>query len=144
MTDTVIWLHEKALGLTHPVMQDAHKAAKIIHIWDDGYYRAQGYSLKRLVFIYETLCALKIDIIHGDSLAVFRALSPQKIIVPYTVASGITTLYHQLAGEFDCRLIKDVPFAQIAPEDKFRRFFKYWQKAKATAFLRDAGAGDVA
>ena len=126
MADTVIWLHEKALGRTHPVMQDAHKitnkTTKIIHIWDDGYYRAQGYSLKRLVFIYETLCDLEIDIIHGDSLAVFRRLSPQKIIVPYTVASGISALYHQLAGEFDCRLIKDVPFAQIAPEDKFRVF----------------------
>ena len=134
MTDTVIWLHEKALGRTHPVMQDAHKATKIIHIWDDGYYRAQGYSLKRLVFIYETLCALKIDIIHGDSLAVFRALSPQKIIVPYTVASGITMLYHQLAGEFDCRLIKDVPFAQIAPDDKFKGFSNIGKKPRQRRF----------
>ena len=55
-----IWLHEDMLSTAHPVFEQAdfkNEKPLSFFIWDQEYFKAQNYSLKRLVFLYETLCA---------------------------------------------------------------------------------------
>ena len=57
MAEKILLLHEKALRYRFDLGQTSNDF-RAIHIWDDAYYRMQGYSFKRLVFIYETLLEL--------------------------------------------------------------------------------------
>ena len=66
MAEKILLLHEKALRYRFDFDQTSNDF-KAIHIWDDAYYRMQRYSFKRLVFIYETLLELPLEIIHGNT-----------------------------------------------------------------------------
>ncbi len=112
---------------------------RAVHIWDPAYYAARGYTLKRLVFIYETLCDLPVEIIKGDTLAQLANLGAQKICVPDTADIGINLLCTAISERLDVERQKAPGFAAISDEYDFKRFFKYWHKAKKTAFLKHGG-----
>jgi len=50
---TLIWVHEDAITLDHPVSQAAGPHAQAIFIWDTEEHDRRNYSAKRRVFIYE-------------------------------------------------------------------------------------------
>ena len=135
MIKEILWLHEKALNHDYIAR---YAQARIIHIWDNAYYQQRQYSLKRLVFIYETLCAIpNIEIIHGDTHDIMLSLKNHKIIIPYSADSIIKKQCHDIAKIADINIIKPNDFVQIGDGYEFTRFFKYWNKAKKTAFLID-------
>lgn len=134
MVDSILWLHEKALKNWHDEIDILDDNIRIIYIWDDGYYQRKGYSLKRLVFIYETLCAMKVDIIKGDTITIFQSLSANKIYIPYSADSEIKKLSDNISKITDIEIIKEVDFVNMANDISLKRFFQYWNKAKKSAF----------
>jgi hypothetical protein len=135
----LILLHEEALRMTHPVFQAAPAEAKALFIWDDAYFRKANYSLKRLVFIYETLCELPIDIIHGSTTAIVQELSPSALYMPATNNPLIVEIIHDLNSVAPVHTIEDEAFVVFKKPVQFRRFFQYWNKAEKTAFLTNGG-----
>ena len=135
MNKQLIWLHEKALGHSHPILQNINPKTKIVHVWDKMYYRQRSYSLKRLVFIYENLCELPVEIIMGNTIEVLRSYEPDNIIVPHTADTVIQGLCDELSGHVNLEFIEEKKFAPMDKGYKFKRFFKYWKEAKKTAFL---------
>ena len=135
MNKQLIWLHEKALGHSHPILQNINPKTKIVHVWDEMYYRQRSYSLKRLVFIYENLCELPVEIIMGNTIEVLRSYEPDNIIVPHTADTVIQGLCDELSGHVNLEFIEEKKFAPMEKSYKFKRFFKYWKEAKKTAFL---------
>ena len=135
MSRPIMWVHEKAL---HHDTADGD--ARAIFIWDDAYFKQRGYSLKRLVFIYETLCEMDIDIIKGDTIDVLQSLAPEHITMVASVDSQINQLAEKIAAFYPLHVIEPVPFVHIGDGYHFTRFFKYWNKAKKTAFLTDGGS----
>lgn len=135
MSNQLIWLHDKALGQAHPVLHELRKDTQVIHVWDDAYYQSRSYSLKRLVFIYETLCELPVEIIHGNTIEVLQFLHSGKIIIPYTADTVIKKLSEKLSEIAEVEIVKEKPFVSVAVDEEYKRFFKYWNKAKKTAFL---------
>ena len=75
MADKLLLVHDKALRSGFDVYE-ASESFKAVHIWDDEYYRSQRYSLKRLVFIYETLLDLPLEIIQARR---DRALTQERL-----------------------------------------------------------------
>lgn len=134
MDNNMIWLHEKALSNSHLVFQQGDKHTKIIHVWDDDYLRKRAYSLKRLVFIYETLSELPVEIIYGNTINVFKQLRPQKILVPHAPDSEIRKICTQLAQSMPVDMIHDTAFVELSNTHDFKRFFQYWKKACKSAF----------
>lgn len=135
MSNEILWLHDKALR--HDYAQ-THPNSNIIHIWDDDYYQQRQYSLKRLVFIYETLCAIaNIEIIHGNIADICS--NANRVCIPYTADSVIRQYCKRIAKLTPIEIIKTDDFVQIGDGYEFTRFFKYWNKAKKTAFLIDGG-----
>lgn len=137
MVKQLIWVHDKALNKHHPVLQTQSADDHAIFIWDDHYFRRRSYTLKRLVFIYETLCQMPVDIIKGDTLDVINTLAPARIQTFFSADSQIKALTQQLSQQYQLDIISAAPFVQLPETGPLKRFFKYWHKAKKTAFLTD-------
>ena len=142
MAREVIWLHDKALNLPQLEELGASEQRPALFVWDDGYFRSRAYALKRLVFIYETLCALPVVIVHGDTLAVLQQRAPNAIKTFFTADTHIRAIIERLAQAHRVEVISPEPFVRIAEDYQFRRFFKYWNQARRTAFLVNGG-GDA-
>jgi hypothetical protein len=139
MSAPLIWLHEEALRATHPVFEAAPEGTKCIFIWDDEYLTKANYSLKRLVFIYEALCELPVDIIKGQTVPLIKQLEPSKLYVPTTNNPLLLETVKSLASVVS---LESVPDEVFVPKDKSKtssRFFQYWKQAQKTAFLKGGG-----
>ncbi len=133
MNAPIILLHEEALRLSHQVFNVGSNATNAVFIWDNGYFRQANYSLKRLVFIYETLCDLSINIISGDTKQVISTISPSIVYVPLTHNPMIKAKIETLCSITVIRWVADKEWVNIE-KSHFKRFFKYWEKARNTAF----------
>lgn len=133
MNNEILWLHDKALR--HDYAQ-LYPNTKIIHIWDDDYYQQRQYALKRLVFIYETLCEIpNIEIIHGKISDI--CATADTVMIPDTADSVIKQYCKIIANITNIEMMPINDFVHIGDGYEFTRFFKYWNKAKKTAFLID-------
>jgi len=88
----LLYIHDKALGSNHPIFSRINAETKAVFIWDDAYFKQRGYSLKRLVFIYETLCSMPVDIIYGTTSDVIKTIAPTKIITSFTADTPIQNI----------------------------------------------------
>ena len=139
MNAELIVLHEEALRMTHPVFGVAPVGTKVVYVWDDDYFRQATYSLKRLVFIYETLCELSVDILQGNTLKTIQELAPSMLYIPATNKPLIVSIIDTLKSVAPVEIVADEVFAVIKKPTDFRRFFQYWNKAEKSAFQPDAG-----
>lgn len=140
MTGPLIWLHEEALRITHPVFKTAPIGTKAVFVWDDNYFKSGGYTLKRLIFIYETLCELPIDIIHGHTKDVIQKLAPSTLYIPASNNPLLINIIASLEVTLPIKIVEVEPFVIIKKPSEFHRFFQYWKKAEKTAFLHNGGA----
>ena len=127
----LIWLHEDALRNDHPVFKAAGEGAEAVFIWDDAYFQSEGYSLKRLVFIYELLAGLKITCLKGETEAVLRDYAKgRKIFVPKTPNPKFKEI---ISGLDNVAIIPDIPLVIVEDDVDLKRFFRFWNKAKKSA-----------
>ena len=140
MADKLLLVHDKALrsGLD---VYEASESFKAVHIWDDEYYRSQRYSLKRLVFIYETLLDLPLEIIHGNTLDILSEENSDHIVIPYSGDPVLKTLFSKIEKIKTVQYLFETSFVNLDRTVEFKRFFKYWNQAKKTAFLINGDRG---
>jgi hypothetical protein len=139
MNEPLIWLHEEALRVTHPVFSSAPERTRAIYVWDDRYLRQLNYSLKRLVFIYETLCELPVDILGGDTVSIIKQIAPSILYVPETTRPHITITIGQIKSVANIKMIQDENFVTITKVTELRRFFPYWNIAQKLALQKNGG-----
>ena len=137
MSSEVIWVHEKALNGS--ALSSLKPNAPAIFIWDEQYFKSRCYALKRLVFIYESLCEIEIKVYKGNTLEVLNSLNPEKITTFFIPDSKISELIDQVSQKFDVDVIKPKPFVNLPEKYSSKRFFTYWNKAKKSAFMVDGG-----
>ena len=133
----LIWLHEDALRMDHPVFKAAGEGAETIFIWDDAYFQSEGYSVKRLVFIYELLAGLNITCLKGETQTVLNSYANGRVIfVPETPNPKFKAIISGLDG---VTTTPDVPLVIVADDVDLRRFFRFWNKAKKSALSPSVG-----
>ena len=137
MANLIVLLHEKSLRIPNTIVDRIKKDTKVVFVWDDEYYKNRGYSLKRLVFIYETISKLPVQILRGDTLQILTSYNPKKVLIPFTADTGLTRLSQSLSRSFNVEIIKDDLFCEEDFSFETKRFFKYWKKAEKTVFFRD-------
>ena len=135
----IIWIHDQALKKDHAILNALDSHTKAIFIWDDTYFRDRHYSLKRLVFIYESLCEMPILIFKGSVYDVIASLCPCQITTFFTTDSKIQQIIQKLSQQYAVEVIQPKPFVQIVESHRFKRFFNYWNQAQKTAFIQDGG-----
>jgi len=140
MNPALICLHEEALRMTHPVFNVAPTGTKAIYVWDDNYFRTTDYSLKRLIFIYETLCEMPVDIIRGDTISVIQEMAPSSLFVPATNNPFILSILGDIKSVTKVEIVEDEVFAIMKKPTEARRFFQYWSKVEKSAFQHNGGA----
>ncbi len=137
MTKSYIWIHEEALRLSHPVFPAAPSDAEAIFIWDDAYLQEARYSLKRLVFIYETVCSLPVKVLRGDTVDTLYHLPSSALFVPYSQSALVRSTLSKLSKEKAIHVVGEESFVSVPPEAEFKRFFRFWSKAEKTALTLD-------
>ena len=133
----LFYIHDKALGGDCSIFSRTNSETKAVFIWDDYYFKQRGYSLKRLVFIYETLCSMPVDIIYGTTVDVINMLAPKKIITSFTADLPIQKIFKDISKQFELEFVYQPSFSQIDDSFEFKRFFKYWNKARKSALRID-------
>ncbi len=134
----LIWFHEDMLRATHPVFEHAGEDATAVFIWDDNYFDMAGYSLKRRVFLYETICHLPVDIYRGDTAKRIGQLAEtalaQKIVTGSTPNPALQQIMQKLSATHELQQVDDEPFVTLEGPADLKRFFRYWNQARKTAF----------
>jgi hypothetical protein len=95
-----------------------------------------------LVFIYESLCQLPIDIILGDTITILMDLAIKELYIPAGYHPFINKVINKLPKEIKLYIIPDKDFVIINEKLQFERFFNYWNQAKKSAFMINGGAYD--
>jgi len=134
----LILLHEESLRMAHPVFKKAPEDTRVIYVWDDAYVQATAYRLKRLIFIYETLCELDLDILHGDTLTILQEINPSIVFIPSTNNPLLLKNIHSIGKILPIEVVEDEPFVLLKTTE-CQRFSQYWRKAEKTAFLHHGG-----
>ena len=133
----LIWLHEDALRADHPVFKAAGEGAEAVFVWDDAYFLSEGYSLKRLVFIYELLAGLNITCLKGDTAAVLKDYAKgRKIFVSQTPNPKFNAIISHLDGAV---IVPDTPLVIVPDDVDLKRFFRFWKRAKKSALSSSVG-----
>lgn len=145
----LVWLHEEALRLTHPVFAAAGAGAGVVFVWDVARLAESHVGMKRQLFIYETLAELAssrdLEIYEGQAETVLpqcaAAAGADRILVPASpdpaIRAAIAGLRRAVTG-CEIVVVEDTPFASLASQPDLGRFFRYWNKAKKSA-LRPQG-----
>ena len=145
----LVWLHEGALRLTHPVFAAGGLHAATIFIWDRDRLAASHVGIKRQLFIYETLAEMSesrsLDIHEGRAEEVLPRLAAQagagRVLVPSSPDPALCAeigAIRRTAPDLEIVEIEETPFVTLAKTTDLGRFFRYWNKAKKSA-LRPRG-----
>ena len=134
MNENLIWIHEDALREDHPAYEGLSLSACGFFVWDESYLRKVNYGMKRLIFIYETLCELGIPIYRGDIEEVVSSLmnehQAKHLLVADTPNPELLHIINNLSDTCRVRVTGDEEFVTFEREPKLKRFFGYWKKAK--------------
>lgn len=145
----LVWLHEGALRLTHPVFAAGGPDAATIFIWDRDRLAASHVGIKRQLFIYETLAEMSesrsLDIHEGRAEEVLPRLAAQagahRVLVPSSPDPALRAeigAIRRVAPDLEIVEIEETPFVTLANTPDLGRFFRYWNKARKSA-LRPQG-----
>lgn len=139
MTNPLIWLHPEALRMTHPVFEIAPAGTRAIFVWDDACLQSANYSLKRLIFLYESLCRLQVEILQGDTCEIIQTIHPTLLYAPASHHPLWASLMKKFAVSVPVEIIADAPFSALSAHVAERRFFRYWNKAEKSVLKVNAG-----
>jgi hypothetical protein len=133
MPKCLILIHPEALRADHPVFKFSTGDTQSIFVWDEKLFKELNYSMKRLIFIYESLIELPVDIIHGSTFEMITACNPEKILIPSTHNPVLNEYYQALRSIAPLEVIEDEAFVTMKSDIPYSRFFQYWNKAKKLA-----------
>tara|TARA_A100001015_G_scaffold77771_1_gene86332 strand:+ start:1034 stop:1465 length:432 start_codon:yes stop_codon:yes gene_type:complete len=138
---TLIWLHEDALRLDHPVFNDIAENYVAFFIWDNIYYKEMDYGFNRLSFIYEVMSDLPFDIYEGRIqdviLEMLDHFNADRILIPQTPNRVIKNYLSALKVPIEVGYVADEAFVPMVGQTVEKRFFRFWNKIKKNAFLLD-------
>lgn len=117
----VVWMHEDCL---RPILV----GAPAIFVFE-----CNGHSLKRLVFLYESLLELDVEIEKGEVVPLVRAFAARhgadRIVTAFTECPRLMSYAKTLGAE----VVNDDPFVVTAGPFDLKRFSRYWQRIERQA-----------
>ena len=127
----IVWLHEDGLRL------DDCRGLPALFVFDDRQMQAQGYGLKRITFIYETLVELGMVIRRGDTVAEVLRFAAEhearRVVHRPTVCPKRRAILRALAGHVALRELPEPPFVSAPDRLDLKRFSRFWRHVEASA-----------
>jgi hypothetical protein len=125
----LIWLHDESLGLP----ADCQDTDLVVYVWDSNYFNQQQWSLKRQIYIYETLCQMPVTIFQGESYLVLTELCQQHGLDEICVQQALDPILQRLIDSVAKKTIKiaQTPYPQLFSHSSLKpshRFHAYWKQ----------------
>jgi deoxyribodipyrimidine photo-lyase len=137
LTAPIIWVHGDNLSPHNPAFR-AYSSAPAIWVWDEDLLRRWKISLKRIVFIYESLLDLPVVIQRGDPAAVVAAFAAghqaDGVVTSNTPAPRFAAIRRALEQHYPVQVLEAEPFIRYKGRIELKRFSRYWQTAERYAF----------
>ena len=137
MKKPIIWVHGDCLSSDHPALK-AHPNALAIWVWDETLLEEWKISLKRLVFIYESLLELPVIIRRGDVATEVIAFAKEHGADGVVTAESPSPRFEAICGEIERSLPLEVlpvePFLNYDGYIDLKRFSRYWRIAAKYVF----------
>ena len=131
----LFWIHEDTLNLPEDV--------EGFFIWDADYLQDMDYGFKKLVFIYETLCEMGVEIYQGSipetAPKVMTEHEADRLYIYKTPNPLLQQKIDDVSDKIPVQIIEPTPFVRLDKDADLKRFFRYWNKAKKDAFKKDGG-----
>lgn len=135
--NVVVWVHGDCLSPHSPALQ-AYPDAPALWVWDDALLNAWDISLKRIVFIYESLLELPVTIRRGDVVDELRRFVEQQQVECVVTVESPSPRFVDI-----CRGVEKFAEVEVLPVQPFlvdfdgqldlKRFSRYWRKAQRYA-----------
>lgn len=129
----VIWVHHDCLHRASPAYR-AYPDAPSVFVWDDERLRRDGWSMKRIGFIYECLLDLPVTIRRGDPVTEVRRfmheVKSSKVVTMATPDADLTSQAKVLGAES----LPCTPLISVKGRLDLARFSRYWRKAEPELF----------
>lgn len=128
----LFWLHDECLRQP----QGLSANDRWVYVWDNGYLSHQAWSLKRQVFIYETLCEMAqqgCELYQGNTLEVLVELKQTgvELITQAPLDPILTSLVDSLKQGLPDLVLNTPPVLVDYPSKHTpKRFFQYWKKVE--------------
>lgn len=132
----LLWIHEDCLSPTAPPFAK-YPDAPALWVWDDSLLAAERWSLKRILFVYETLLELPVEIDGGDPVAVLEAYAKRMGAGRIVTVQSPSPRFAEIRGalRIPVEVLAPVPFVEVRGAIDLKRFSRYWKRAQASAFL---------
>ncbi|MCS7030118.1 MAG: hypothetical protein NZL92_01110 [Gloeomargarita sp. SKYG116] len=137
MPTSIVWVHGDSLSPTNPALA-TYPSAPAVWVWDDELLRAWRISRKRIVFIYECLLELPVEIRRGDVVTEIRAFAQekgaQKVVTTSSPSPRFQRFCRELAQTLEVEVLPVPALVPVTPGMDLQRFSRYWKVAEKVIY----------
>lgn len=140
--DVLVWVHGDCLSPEGPALS-AYPGAPALWVWDDELLNEWAISFKRIVFIYECLLELPVEIRRGqvvsEILRYAREQNARHIVTAESPSPRFTRIVRELRRSLPVDVLPVAPLVDYGGDLDLQRFSRYWRRAEAYAMKRGFG-----
>jgi hypothetical protein len=132
----ILWIHGDCLSPGHPAFE-RYPGHPALWVWDDVLLDEWQISLKRIIFLYECLLELPVEIRRGDPATQILAFASEHAADTVITSESPGPRFRAI-----CAALQPTLTVQILPVEAFilyngqldlKRFSRYWQVAEPYA-----------
>ena len=129
----LLWIHGDVLSPENPAFA-AYPGAPAIFVWDDDLLAQGQISIKRVLFLYECLLELPVEIRRGDVAGEVLGFAEDRGVRRVVTVESVSPRFAQIRRKIEHFLPVEVlplpPFVEYEGDFDLKRFSRYWRKAE--------------
>ena len=126
----LVWVHGDSLSPTNPALL-AYPDAPAVWVWDEELLRQWRISRKRIVFIYECLLELPVEIRRGhvvqELTQAMHAHGAKRLVTTHSPSPRFKQIVQELCRQFTLEMLPIPPLVPPQPHLNLKRFSRYWK-----------------
>jgi len=126
----LVWVHGDSLSPTNPALL-AYPDAPAVWVWDEELLRQWHISRKRIVFIYECLLELPVEIRRGhvvqELTQAMHAHGAKRLVTTHSPSPRFKQIVQELSRQFTLEMLPIPPLVPPQPHLDLKRFSRYWK-----------------
>jgi hypothetical protein len=140
-SDVVVWVHGDCLSPYGPALQ-AYPDAPALFVWDDDLLAEWAISLKRVVFIYESLLELPVAIrrgnVAGEVLRFVAETGAKRVVTAESPSPRFQQITAKIRHFVPVEILPVAPFVDHPHPERLdlRRASRYWRQVEKYALTR--------
>jgi len=129
----ILWIHGDVLSPENPAFV-AYPDAPALFVWDDELLAEWQISLKRLVFLYECLLDLPVEIrrgnVAGEVLRFAAQQGARRVVTVESPSPHFQVIRRKIETFLPVEVLPLPPFTDYDGDFDLKRFSRYWRKAQ--------------